>query len=335
MKKWIYLWSSVLLLLVILISISVGSVTISLTETIESLWTLIQNKEAATSSQQIIMNIRTPRVLSAALIGVALSLSGVAMQGMLKNPLADGATLGVSAGGSLGAVLAIISGFTLPFIPFSGTMTTAIIGALLAMVFVLWSTYQVDCTMSNSSLILMGIILSMFINSVISLLLVLFRERVEQIVFWTMGSLAGKTYQDVFFLAIVVFIFGSLILFHAEEINAFTLGGDHARNLGVSVKRVRLILLISVSALIGTSVAISGTIGFVGLVVPHISRLLVGPNHKKLFPMTIIFGAIFLMLTDLVARTAFSPMELPIGVITSFIGAIIFIFIFRKQKRGI
>jgi iron complex transport system permease protein len=299
------------------------------------LYNLITNTEAAGSDQQIIMNIRTPRVLSAGLVGIALALSGATMQGVLKNPLADGSTLGVSAGGSLGAVIAIVTGFSVPFLPFSGVVILAIVFSFLSMLFILWATYRIDRTLSNASLILMGIVFSMFVNSLISLLLVFFEEQMQQIIFWTMGSLSGTTYQDVLMLFVTVLVFGGLILIHAEEVNAFSLGEDQARNLGVDVKKVRLILLVSVSALIGTAVAISGTIGFVGLVVPHIARILVGPNHKHLYPMAIMFGAIFLMLTDLVARTIASPVELPIGVITSFIGAIVFIFIFRNQKRGV
>lgn len=335
MKKFNYIWSLALLVVVGLLCISLGSVNIPLPTTLTSLFNLITNTKAAGAEQQIIMAIRTPRVLSAGLVGVALALSGATMQGLLKNPLADGSTLGVSAGGSLGAVIAIITGFNLPFLPFSGVVVLAIVFAFLSMLFILWATYRIDRTLSNATLILMGIIFSMFINSFISLLLVFFQEKIEQIIFWTMGSLAGTTYQDVFMLFVVVLIFGVIILMHAEEVNAFSLGEEQARNLGVDVKKVRLILLVSVAALIGTAVATSGTIGFVGLVVPHIARMLVGPNHKELYPMTVMFGAIFLMITDLIGRTIASPLELPIGIITSFIGALVFITIFRNQKRGI
>jgi len=213
-------------------------------------------------------------------------------------------------------------------------MLSAIFFAFLSMLFILWATYRIDRTLSSSTLILMGIVFSMFVNSVISLLLVFYDDKIEQIIFWTMGSLSGTTYQDVLMLFTIFVVFGGIILVHAEEVNAFSLGEEQARNLGVDVQKVRMLLLISVAALIGTAVAIAGTIGFVGLVVPHISRMLVGPNHKRLYPMAIMFGAIFLMLTDLIARTIAAPLELPIGIITSFIGAIVFIFIFKNQKRG-
>lgn len=334
MKKFNYIGSFILLIVVSLLSISMGSVNIPLETTLTSLYNLITNVGATGSEQQIIMAIRIPRVLSAGLVGMALALSGATMQGLLKNPLADGSTLGVSAGGSLGAVIAIITGFSLPFLPFTGVMLSAIFFAFLSMLFILWATYRIDRTLSSSTLILMGIVFSMFVNSVISLLLVFYDDKIEQIIFWAMGSLSGTTYQDVLMLFAIFVVFGGIILVHAEEVNAFSLGEEQARNLGVDVQKVRMLLLISVAALIGTAVAIAGTIGFVGLVVPHISRMLVGPNHKRLYPMTIMFGAIFLMLTDLIARTIAAPLELPIGIITSFIGAIVFIFIFKNQKRG-
>lgn len=149
-----------------------------------------------------------------------------------------------------------------------------------------------------------------------------------------MGSTAAVSFEDCILLGVVFVVCASILLIKSNELNTYALGEDNASHLGVNVKREKLIIMIAVSVLVGTSVAVSGTIGFVGLVVPHISRMIVGANHKKLLPFTIFFGATFLMLADLFSRTIMAPKELPIGVITSLIGAIVFVIVFYRNRRG-
>jgi iron complex transport system permease protein len=255
------------------------------------------------------------------------------MQGLLRNPLADGSTLGVSSGASLGAVIAIAFGIRMPSFPFAGTMVMAIIFAFLSLIIILTLSYKMDFSLSTNTIILIGVIYSMFVSSVLSLITTFASDRVKQITFWLMGSLSGSSYENALVLFIALVIFGVIILFHARELNAFAIGEENARHIGVNVKRVKFIVMIAVSGLIGVCVSIGGTIGFVGLVVPHMVRMLTGPNHKRLIPTSLFGGAIFLMFADLIARILLNPLELPIGVVTSFIGAILFIYIFYSSRR--
>jgi len=330
-----YLLFVLLLMAAMLLSVCAGSVSVPVSDTLKAIWNTVWGIPVPEGiSQSIIVFVRLPRVLCVALVGASLSLCGAAMQGLLRNPLADGSTLGVSSGASVGAVLAIAFGFNLPGIPFGGTVILAMLFAFLTMMLLLALSYRLDFSLSTNTIILMGVIFSMFANSIISLIITFAGSRLKSIVFWTMGSLAGSSYQNAGVLFAVLLLFGAVILRYARELNAFAIGEDHARHIGVEVRRVKLLILISVSAIIGVCVAIGGTIGFVGLVIPHITRFITGPNHKKLLPFSMFAGAIFLVLADLAARVILSPIELPIGVVTSFIGSVVFILIFIKYKKG-
>ncbi len=330
-----YLLFSFALLAIFFLSICVGSVTVPLRETLVVFWSALLGRPqtADAASVTILLTVRLPRVLAVALSGAALSLCGAAMQGLLKNPLADGSTLGVSSGASLGAVLAIAFGVSVPGLPFAGTMGMAMLFAFISLLMILSLAYKLDFSLSTNTIILIGVIYSMFISSVLSLIITFASDRVKQITFWTMGSLSGSSYKNVITLAIALCIGAFIILRYGRELNAFAIGENNARHVGVDVKRVKLVILIAVSALIGVSVSIGGTIGFVGLVTPHVVRMLVGPNHRRLLPAVLFSGAGFLMLADLLARVLFSPKELPIGVVTSFVGAVLFVYIFYRSRR--
>ncbi len=316
----------------IIFCICLGSVNIPINEVFSSFINKFKGLEPVGAYQNIIIHVRTPRVLSVALVGMALSLSGTVMQGLLKNPLADGSTLGVSAGASLGAVLAIVLGIKFNSLPFAGTMVMAVIFAFLSLLLILSLAYRLDYSLSTNTIILIGIIFAMFINSLISVLLVFSGDNVKSIIFWSMGSLQGSSYENVIVLLVTITIFTIIILSKSSELNAFALGEEVAGNLGINIRRTKLVLLVSASALIGVTVAVGGTIGFVGLVIPHMTRLITGPNHSKLLPATIFIGSSFLMIADLIARTLFTPLELPIGVVTSLIGSVLFIYIFSKNR---
>ena len=313
-----------------ILCVCAGSVRIPLRDTLRILGGNAGPELAASAS--ILLSVRLPRVLCVALTGSALSLCGAAMQGLLKNPLADGSTLGVSSGASLGAVLAIAFGITLPGLPFAGTMVLAIAFAFLSLVIIMALAYKFDNALSTNTIILIGIIFSMFANAVISLVVTFASDRLKSIMFWTMGSLAGSSYKNAAVLAVVLAAGCVVLLSRARELNAFAIGEDNARSVGVDVKRVRIEVLITVSALIGVCVSIGGSIAFVGLVTPHIVRMITGPNHRRLLPGVLFGGAVFLMLADLIARTLLSPLELPIGVVTSFVGAILFVVIFYRSR---
>ena len=321
---------SAAVLATMLLCICVGSVSVPVEETLTVIGKALLRKSV---DSPIILSVRLPRVICVALYGAALSLSGVAMQGLLKNPLADGSTLGVSSGASLGAVVAIAFGITLPELPFAGTTVMAILFAFLSLLLILTLAYKMDYTLSTSTIILIGVIFSMFVSSILSLIVTFAADRIKSITFWTMGSLSGSTYENALVLLGSLILFGGMIWLHAGELNAFAVGEDNARNIGVNVRLVKLLVLIAASGLIGVCVSVGGTIGFVGLVTPHIARMVVGPNHKRLIPASLFGGSIFLMLCDLVSRVLLSPRELPIGVVTSFIGSILFVVIFYQSRR--
>jgi len=330
-----YIVFSVGLIAAILLCICVGSVNIPLKNTLIALWNTVWRLEMpAGVSKNIIINIRMPRVINVALVGASLSLCGAAMQGLLRNPLADGSTLGVSSGASLGAVIALAFGVSVPGLQEAGIMLMAMLFAFLSLMLILSLSYVLDRSMSTNSIILIGVIFSMFTSSAMNLVITFASDHARSIAFWTMGSLAGTTYAHSVILAATLVICGGLILMHTRELNAFAVGEDNARHIGVNVKRVKLVILIAVSIMIGVCVSISGTIGFVGLVMPHMTRMIVGPNHKRLLPSSMFSGAIFLLLADLVARTLLRPIELSIGVVTSLVGAAAFIAIFYQTRNG-
>ena len=331
----LYLIFSAVTIFTLLVCVSLGSVDIPLRETASMLWNAICGRGTGDGmNATILFSVRLPRVLCVALTGAALSVCGAAMQGLLKNPLADGSTLGVSSGASLGAVISIAFGVTIPGIPLAGTMSMAMLFAFLSLVVILTLSYRLDGTLSTGTIILIGVIFSMFVSSVLSLIITFVPEKVQSITFWTMGSLAGKSYLHVLVLLGAFIVFGGVLFGYARELNAFAIGEDNARHIGVNVRRVKLTVMIAVSALIGVCVSIGGTIGFVGLVTPHMVRLITGPNHRRLLPASAFGGAVFLMLCDLCARMLFDPRELPLGVVTSFIGAILFVVIYIRTRRA-
>ena len=322
-------------LVTMILCVCLGSVAIPLNETLTVIWRALWGAaQAPGTAASVILSIRLPRVLCVALTGASLSVCGAAMQGLLRNPLADGSTMGVSAGAALGAVVAIMLGLTFPALPFAGTMVLAMVFAFLSLMMILSFAYLLDRNLSTNTIILTGVIFSMFASSMMSLLIAFSGDKVKSITFWTMGSLAGSSYSDALTLLGALAICGGTLLALSRELNAFAIGEDQARSLGVNVRAVKLVILVAVSVLIGVSVAIGGTIGFVGLVVPHMARMITGPGHGRLLPACLFGGAVFLMLTDLCGRMLLRPIELPIGVITSLVGSVVFVAIFYRNRKG-
>ncbi|MGG3031137.1 FecCD family ABC transporter permease [Bacillus stercoris] len=282
----------------------------------------------------IMMNIRLPRVVLAALVGAALSIAGAAFQGLLKNPLADPYTLGVSSGASVGAVVTLffslqlpgIGGFTLPVMSVAAALAT--IAAVLSF------SRLVHTSMSVSTLILTGVIINSFLGAFISLIIALTGDNLLPIVHWLLGSVSMRGWSYVI-LFLPFFLLGTILLIiNGRELNVMTYGEDKAKLLGVSVQQRKMMILIAGSLLTGSAVAVSGTIGFVGLVIPHITRLLWGTDHRHLLPLSALLGAGFLVLADLLSRTIIEPIELPIGIITSLAGAPVFALILIRQHHG-
>lgn len=329
-----YLLFSAVTLATLIGCVALGSVTVPMGKTVQIICNSvcgIAQRDANMSS--IILSVRLPRVLCVALVGASLSLCGAAMQGLLRNPLADGSTLGVSSGASLGAVIAIAFGVSIPALPFAGTTVLAIVFAFASLILILGLSYKLDFSLSTNTIILIGIVFSMFASSLISLVITFVGEKAGTIVFWTMGSLSGSTYLNAATLLTALLVCGFVLIRRGRELNAFSVGESFAHGIGVDVRRVKIETLVAVSVLIGVCVSVGGTIGFVGLVTPHMVRMITGPNHKKLLPVSIFGGAVFLMLCDLLARTVLRPRELPVGVITSLIGAVLFVAIYTRSRR--
>ena len=323
------------LLFTMMLCICVGSVRISFSDTVTAVWNALRGLPVPENiAKNIILNVRLPRVLCVALAGAALSVCGAAMQGLLRNPLADGSTMGVSSGAALGAIIAVATGFTLPGFTFGGSMVMAMIFAFASLILILSLSYALDRSLSTGSIILIGVIFTMFVSAIISLVITFASDHTRSLSFWTMGSFSGVNYDQVKVMGVTLLLCGGVLLRCSPELNAFAIGEDNARHIGVNVKRVKLVVLITVSVLIGVCVSIAGTVSFVGLIMPHIARMLVGPNHRRLLPASLFSGAIFLLLADLTARTLLSPIELPIGVVTSIVGAVAFIIIFYQTRKA-
>ncbi|WP_397443719.1 FecCD family ABC transporter permease [Planococcus sp. NCCP-2050] len=322
-----YTISLILLAGAVVLGVTVGTVTISP----RVLWNPSSDETAA----NILWNIRMPRVVLAGLVGAALAIAGAAFQGLLKNPLADPYTLGVSSGASVGAVTTLFFGITIPFLGIFTLPVISMAGALATMLAVMAFAKLVDRSMKMETVILTGIIFSSFLGSVISLMIALTGEELRQIIGWLLGSVSMRGWPYVQ-MALPFLLIGSFLLWlNRRELNAMLFGEERAQYLGVNIKRSKMMILVSGSVLTGAAVAVSGTIGFVGLVVPHMVRLLWGSDHRHVLPLSFINGAALLIVCDLVSRTIISPTELPIGVITAFIGAPVFAFIFFRQRKGV
>ncbi|MDI2587794.1 iron ABC transporter permease [Psychrobacillus sp. NEAU-3TGS] len=322
-----YILSIAALLVAIWLGVSVGSVKVP----ISTLW----DTGADAIASNIVWKIRMPRVVLAGLVGASLAIAGAAFQGLLKNPLADPYTLGVSSGASVGAVTTLFFGISVPFLGIFTLPVFSMIGALVTMFLVISFAKLVDRAMKMETIILTGIIFSSFLGSVISLMIALTGEELRQIISWLLGSVSMRGWSFVQ-MAFPFVLIGTLLLWlNRRELNAMLFGEERAQHLGVNVKKRKMMILIGGSMLTGTAVAVSGTIGFVGLVVPHMTRLLFGSDNRHVLPLSFINGAALLIICDLVSRTIIAPTELPIGVITAFIGAPVFAFIFfRQRKKG-
>jgi iron complex transport system permease protein len=332
-----YSIAAIFLIISILLGISIGTVKVPIQTILkiigEKLLPFISFDQIDPMYTNIVMNIRLPRVLLSGLVGAALAIAGAAFQGLLRNPLADPYTLGVSSGASVGAVVTLYFQLSLPFIgPFTLPLLS-ILFSFLTIFLVLTFARKIEPTMKVETIILTGIIFSSFLGALISLMIALTGEELRQIIGWLLGSVSMRGW-DYIKIILPFFILGTIILMlNAKELNAMSFGEERAHHLGVNVQKRKLIILTAGSILTGAAVAVSGTIGFVGLVIPHLSRLLWGPDHKHLLPLSILTGSGFLILADLISRTIISPTELPIGVITALMGAPVFAIILLHRKR--
>ena len=279
---------------------------------------------------EILWQIRLPRVILAAFIGLLLAVSGVILQGVLKNPLADPYILGISAGAGVGAAISIALGAQFVVFGFSSVPATAFLFALLA-VFIVYKLSQVAGKTATETLILAGVALSAFCSAILSLIIIM-TGNLQTIYFWLLGSLSAANWSNV--LTVIPYALGGAIVayFFSKELNALLLGEEMAITLGVNVENTRLILIFMASLMTAAAVSVSGLIGFVGLIIPHWIRLIIGPNHRLLIPVSALSGMLLMIVADTIARTILSPMEIPIGIIMSLVGAPFFLYLLRRRR---
>ncbi len=278
----------------------------------------------------VVMDVRLPRILTAALVGAGLALSGVIYQGILLNPLADPYTLGISSGAAFGASIALLANISL--LGHFSTPLFAFIGAI-ATLFVVMRLSTFNGLISAQTLILSGVIVGAILSAGISFLKYLADEQVAIIIFWLMGSFGSSTWSGVILLLVTVLLGLLVTLYFSRDLNIMSLGKRSSDSLGVETANIRKILLLSASFVTAICVALTGIIGFIGLIVPHLMRYLVGPDNRKLLPASALAGAILLLIADTVTR-AVLPIEVPIGVLTALIGGPFFCVIFRQKQKG-
>ncbi len=336
---WLYLLSIGFVLSALLLGLFVSSVQLPITTilhiVLEKSFGFGWLENIPRNEELIIWNIRLPRVLLALCVGASLSLAGAAFQGLLRNPLADPYTIGVSSGAALGAVFVLFFQFTIIGLGSFTLPVVSIISGFISLMIVFGLVRLSSRSLAIETIVLAGIIVGSFIGSFTSLLISLGdKDSMTQIMYWLYGSVGMRGWSHVQLVVPFMIIGTIILLMHYRELNALALGEEAADHIGVNVKRGKIMILIGASLLTGAAVAVSGSIGFVGLVIPHLVRLLTGPNHRHLLPLSMLFGGSFLILADLLARTIIAPRELPIGVITALIGAPVFAFLLIRERIG-
>lgn len=326
-------------IVIIILGVGIGSVYISPIDIIKIIYSKVFDKplsnEIASNFISIIWKIRLPRAILAFIVGGALAVSGSVMQSVLKNPLASSYTLGVSSGASLGAGLVIITGFTLPLfgkftLPFIG-----LISGLLTVYLAISFTAKIDKNMENNTIILIGMVFSLFINAMITLMTAIAREHIQRLTFWQMGSFSLKEWTDVKILFPIVLFCIIVLMRYVRELDIMTFGEEQAMAIGVDIQRVKWILLGLSAALTGSAIAFVGVIGFIDLISPHVVRKIFGSSHKLVLPISMLFGGAFMVICDLIARTIIPLSELPVGAITALIGAPFFAYVYFSKRKVI
>jgi len=281
------------------------------------------------SEKTIIFSIRLPRVIFAGLVGASLSAAGVIFQALLRNPLADPFILGVSGGSAVGAIIGIIIG--LGSVPF-GISGLAFLGAVITVVLV-FLIGKTNKELHSNTLLLAGVIVNAFFSAIIMFLISISTNTdLHNITFWLMGDLSLATWVKILFVSILLLFGFAIIYSYARPLNLIVTGEETAMQLGVNVERTKIILFLAGSLVTALAVSFSGIIGFVGLIIPHIMRMLLGPDHRLLLPASFLFGASFLVVADTIARTVIPHSELPVGVITAICGAPYFIYLLRRRS---
>jgi iron complex transport system permease protein len=324
----------IVLVVAVVAGIALGTVSVSPADTVAILardllgWPVAETWPKSTET--IVMELRLPRVLTALVVGLGLAVAGVTFQGLLRNPLADPYVLGTASGAALGAAIGVLLPIEAAVLGLGIVNVLAFVGALLAVLLV----QRIAGSGGRSTLttlLLTGYAVGSLLAAGLAMAMYLSGSQLRQILFYLLGSLAGADWQSLAVGLPIILVGSLLILARARSLNGLLLGDDTALHLGVDVRRERAILLGLASLVTAAAVALAGLIGFVGLVVPHVVRLIVGPNARLVLPLSALFGASFLILADLIARI---PGELPVGIVTAVIGAPVFILLLRRYRAG-
>lgn len=333
-KIYIIIVLAIVCVLSLVISIGIGSASISPIYILNSFFNKIFDIQLWGTiddiTESIIWKIRIPRTLLAFISGGGLAVSGVMMQSVLRNPLASSFTLGVSSGAALGASCAIIFNISI-----FGMLTLPIFGLVAGLITVFLSlgvASKIDRNLQNNSIILTGMAFSLFANAIITIIMALAKEQLQQIVYWQMGSFSGKEINDVLIICPILLVSYFIVMKSNRQMDIMTLGDEQALISGVDVTKMKWVLLSFSAIIAGTIVSMVGVIGFVDLFIPHAVRKIFGASHKFVLPASILLGGAFMLLCDLAARTIVAPLELPVGAITSALGAPFFIYLYFSRR---
>jgi len=333
-----YLWCGLALALALVFSIGLGAVSIPASEVIRILLSRLPflqlTRNWVETSETILFSIRLPHTALIALTGAALAGSGAAYQGLFRNPLADPYLIGIASGAGLGAVVAMSLQWPATLLGLVAVPASAFVGALLT-VAIVYTLARVGQTTPVTTLILAGVAVGSFATALTTFLMLRAGEEVRRAIAWMLGGFALGGWGPVLAATPYVVVGLTILVALARPLNVLQFGDDQARQMGLNVERLKLILIVAASLVAAAAVAFSGIIGFVGLAVPHLIRLLWGPDHRRLLPLSILGGAASLLLADIAARTLVAPQELPVGIITAIIGAPFFVWLLRRAKQQV
>jgi len=329
-----------MLVLVFIFSLNIGfshipfdNILKILAKNVPILGDLVDFSGVSEVQESIIIHIRLPRVLGGALVGVALAVAGVTYQGIFRNPMADPYTIGAMGGASFGAAVAIVLGVGVALLGVNTVPIFAFVGALGA-VFLVYVISREGSRVPVTTLILSGLTVTIFFNALVTYLKLIAGDKLHALTFWIMGGFTYTNWTDVSSILPLIIIGTAIVYLYARDLNILVLGEEQAQHLGVELEKVKKILLASGALMTAAAVSISGLIGFVGLIIPHLTRILIGPDHRILLPTSAIVGASFMMICDALARVIIAPSELPVGVITAVSGGPFFIYLLRRKRRG-
>lgn len=339
--KTFFAISIMLLFIVIAISANIGSTKISIADTVLIILSkiplinhFVPIEQLNGTSVIIILGLRLPRIILAALVGAGLSVVGTCFQGIFKNPMADPYILGISSGAALGATIAVIFGVEATIFGLSFITMAAFVFSIVTTIIV-YNIARIGSKVPIITLLLSGIAISSFLYSIISLFMTFKRNDMVKIVMWTMGGLNTSNWDQIKVVTPIIIITTLLLFFMAKDLNIMFLGEENATHLGVNVEQLKKIVLVLGTLMVSAVVSVSGIIGFIGLIIPHAVRMMFGSDNRVVIPFSALFGAIFLILCDTIARTIVSPTEIPLGIVTSVLGVPFFIYLLHRSKKKV